>query len=145
MTTDRIDELKKRAHRCVCKNCGSPLELRRIIYGNIEDARVEIFCSECGKIEFGIEPEIYAVAKYFVEELNYNAFPDMEESEKTKQMSIAKVGEIIAWAYKNMGYLNADGFVYPPKTGENILGESIVITDGELDKMLIKDVEANHI
>ena len=45
-SNDRIEELKQRTKRCCCKYCGSKLEIRRIIYGKIEDARVEIFCSE---------------------------------------------------------------------------------------------------
>lgn len=106
---NRLEELKKRVKRCCCRSCGSTLELRRIIYGKIEDARVEIFCPECGKIEYGVETEIYNVAKYFVEEMQYNAFTDMDETEKTKQMSTAKVGEIISWAYKNMGLVDQDG------------------------------------
>lgn len=110
MPVDRIEMLKKRTKRCRCKYCGSPLEIRRIIYGKIEDARVEIFCSNCDRIEYGIEPEIYQAAKYFVEEMQYNAYPDLDNSETTKQMSIAKVCEIISWGCQNLGLIDDDGF-----------------------------------
>ena len=72
---DRVESLKKRTKRCVCKYCGSKLELRKIIYGDIENARVEIFCSECNRIEYGVEEEVYRVAKYFVEDMDFNAYP----------------------------------------------------------------------
>lgn len=59
--------LKKRTKRCVCKYCGGKLKLRRIIFSEYEDARIEIFCSQCDRIEFGVEPEISRSAEYFVE------------------------------------------------------------------------------
>ena len=39
----RLDMLKKRTKRCVCKYCGGRLKLRRIIFSDYEDARIEIF------------------------------------------------------------------------------------------------------
>lgn len=63
----RLDVLKKRAKRCVCKYCGGELKLRRIIFSSFEDARVEIFCKDCERIEYGVEPQIYQSAKFFVE------------------------------------------------------------------------------
>ena len=136
---DRIDLLKKRTKRCVCKYCGSPLEIRRIIYGKIEDARVEIFCSNCSRIEFGTEPELYQIAKYFVEEMKYNAYPDLDSSEKTKQMSIAKATEIISWGCQNLGIIGEDGFIVPIHIDEDLIGETIVIRDEDLP---IRDFEA---
>ena len=59
----RVDMLKKRTHRCVCKYCGGKLKLRQIIFSEFEDARTEIFCSDCDRIEFGVEQEIYDSAK----------------------------------------------------------------------------------
>ena len=91
----RLDSLKWRVKNCKCKYCGAPLRLRRIIYGNNPQGRVEIFCTECNRIEYGVEPEIYTVAKYFVEEFNFNIFPNNDDSEKTKQMNVAKAEEYI--------------------------------------------------
>lgn len=129
---DRIDLLKKRAKRCCCKYCGSRLQIRRIVYGKFEDARVEIFCSNCNRIEFGIEPEIYQIAKYFVEEMKYNAYPDLDTSEKTKEMSIAKATEIISWGCQNLGIIGEDGFVVPIYIDKDLIGETIVIRDEDL-------------
>lgn len=142
MPLDRIEMLKTRTKRCRCKYCGSPLEIRRIIYGKIEDARVEIFCSQCDRIEYGIEPEIYQAAKYFVEEMQYNAFPDLDNSETTKQMSIAKVGEIIAWGCNNLGFLGDEGFKVPLDINEDLMNETIIIDDSDL---IIKDYQAEDI
>lgn len=132
---DRIESLKERTNRCVCKSCGSPLELRRIIYGEFEDARVEIFCTHCNKIEYGVEHEIYQVAKYFVEDMEFNAFPDLDLSEKTKKMNIAKVSEIIAWAYKNMGLMDIDGFKCDIAIDKDLDGESLLIDDERLQQI----------
>ena len=129
---NRIDMLKKRTKRCCCKYCGSPLEIRRIIYGSIEDARVEIFCSGCNRIEYGTEPAIYQAAKYFVEQLQYNAYPDLDLSAKTQQMSIAKVCEIMAWCCENLGLVGEDGFNMPLSLSNDLLGEMTVYNDEDL-------------
>lgn len=132
----RLEELKWRSKNCRCKYCGAPLRLRRILYGNNPEGRVEIFCTECDRIEFGIEPEIYAVAKYFVDEFNFNIFPNNDVSEKTTQMNVAKVCEIIAWAYKNMGVLGEKGFTIDIDITKSILGEDVIYRDDDL-----RDVE----
>ena len=54
----RLDMLKERTKRCVCKFCGNKLRLKRIIFSSYEEVRVEIFCEKCNRIEFGVEPEI---------------------------------------------------------------------------------------
>lgn len=92
----RIDMLKKRTKRCVCKYCGGQLKLRQITFTDNVDARTEIFCSDCDRIEFGVEKEIYSSAKFFVENSRFNCYPDLDDSENTKQMTIAKVCEIMA-------------------------------------------------
>ena len=132
-STGRVESLKGRAKRCVCKYCGSPLKLKRIAFSDYEDARIEIFCSECDRIEFGVEPEIYQSAKFFVEELKFNCYPNLDDNEKTKQMTIAKVCEIMAWEKKNLGFLSQDGFQVPLSVNENMLGECIILTDKDLD------------
>lgn len=99
-TEARTNMLKERARRCVCKYCGSPLKLHRIIFSEHEEARIEIFCSHCERIEYGVEPEVYASAKYFVDELKFNHYPDLDESETTRQMNIAKICEISNWVLK---------------------------------------------
>ncbi len=129
----RLSMLKKRVKRCVCKYCGEPLTLRRIVFSDWEDARVEIFCENCGRIEFGVEPEIYASARYFVDELKFNAFPDLDDNRERRQMNIARISDAMAWENKNLGLLDNEGFLVPIQVNTQLLGECIGLTDKDLD------------
>ena len=133
---ERIEMLKGRMNRCLCKYCGGELELRRIIYGDLDSARIEIFCKECDRIEYGVEREIYQAAQYFVEEMDFNAYPDLDYSESTNQMSSAKTCEIIAWGCKNLSLMDEAGFKYPVSISEDIDGETINIDDERLNEWL---------
>lgn len=128
----RLEELKGRAKRCCCKYCGGKLEVKRIVFSDHEGARIEIFCDNCQRIEYGTEPEIYQSAKYFVDEMNFNCYADLDDNEKTRQMNIAKVCEIMGWENKNLGFLTKNGFAVPLNMNSNILGESIIIDDEDL-------------
>ena len=128
----RVPMLKSRAKRCVCKYCGGRLKLRRIIFSSYEEARVEMFCNSCDRIEFWVEPEIYQSAKFFVENSRFNCFPDLDDNERTKQMTIAKVCEIMTWQDQNLGFLNDTGFAVPLKMNENFIGECITLSDQDL-------------
>ena len=59
-------------------------------------------------------------------------YPDLDENEQTKQMTISKICEIMAWENQNLGWLNADGFTVPVDANENFLGECITLTDDDL-------------
>ncbi len=133
----RLEDLKWRVKNCRCRYCGAPLKLRRILYGNSPQGRVEIFCTECDRIEYGVEPEIYAVSKYFVEEFNFNIFPNNDISAKTTQLNIAKICDIIAWGCKNMGILSARGFNVPLDISKSILGEDVIFHDDDLNDVEI--------
>lgn len=134
----RLNMLKKRTKRCVCKYCGGKLKLRRIIFSSYEDARIEIFCESCDRIEFGVEPEIFSSAKYFVENSRFNCYPDMDDNGLTRQMTIAKVAEIMAWENQNLGLLNGNGFTVPLNLNENFIGECITVSEDDLN---IDDIE----
>ena len=131
----RMGILKQRARRCVCKYCGGRLSLKRISFSEIEDARVEIFCKSCDRIEYGVEPEIYQSALYFVEEMGFNYYPDLNQSEKTKRMNVAKVCDIMAWENKNLGILDRDGFTVPLATNKNMIGECVILDETDLEDM----------
>ena len=124
--------LKKRVRRCVCKYCGRPLSLRRIIFSDWEDARVEIFCEQCSRIEFGVEPEIYHSARYFVDELAFNCYPDLDDNAQRRQMNIARVCDIMAWENKNLGMLDSEGFRVPLHVNTQTLGECLLLNDADL-------------
>ena len=132
----RIELLKDRTKHCVCKYCGGELEVKQIIFYEQREARVELFCTDCDRIEYGVEREIYDSAKYFVNEMEFNHYPDLDENEKTKQMNIAKVCDIISWGSKSMGFLEDDGFVVPVKMNKDLLGKSIVLDEESLARLL---------
>lgn len=128
----RIETLKRRTKRCRCKYCGGNLKLRRIIFSDYEEARIEIFCNDCDRIEYGVEQAIYQSAEFFVENSGFNCFPDLNDNEKTKQMTIAKVCEIMAWQDQNLGIINEDGFCVELNLNENFVGECITLTEDDL-------------
>ena len=131
----RVTMLKERSARCVCKYCGGQLRVRQIIFTEYEEARIELFCKDCDRIEFGVEPEIYTNAQYFVEETGFNCYPDLDDNEKTKQMTIAKVCEIMAWENKSLGILSREGFTMPLDVNTAIVGECVILTDDDLAEM----------
>lgn len=124
----RVEELRERAKRCCCKYCGGSLELRRIVFNDDEDARIELFCSHCDRIEYGVEPEIYRNAVYFVERLRFNHYPDLDDNVMTKRMNIAKVCDIMTWGDKNLGILDANGFKIPVTSCPEVVDDSMVLT-----------------
>lgn len=129
---DRVDTLKQRAGRCCCKYCGGPLSLKRLIFSDFTDARVEIYCEHCERIEYGVESEIYKSARNFVDNLGFNYYTDMDQNAQTRRMNIAKVAEIMAWGYRNTGLLNDDGFTVPLSYKDTMMEQCLVITDDML-------------
>ena len=131
----RLEMLKGRCKRCVCRYCGSRLILKKIVFSEHEDSRVEIFCESCDRIEFGVEKEIYLSAKFFIEETDFNCYPALEENARTKQMTIAKICDVMAWENQNIGILDSYGFHVPLKFNENFVGECITLTEADLDQL----------
>ncbi len=103
------DYMKRRNRRCCCKMCGGLIEQRVIIYNKYGGSGLELFCPSCKKIEYGTEPEIYQMAKYFVDTFDFNHFSDVE-ADRAYMLSIAKVCEILMWGFKNTGLLGESGF-----------------------------------
>ena len=130
---ERLYELKVRTKNCCCRYCGGELKLRRILYGNVKEGRVEIFCNECNRIEYGVNKEIYHVVKYFEDEFQLNLYPANDDTVRTYQMNVAKLCDIMAWGCKNLGLLEYDGFKVPVDISKSILGEEIVLYDKDLD------------
>lgn len=130
----RLDELKIRTKKCCCRYCGGELKLRRILYGNVKEGRVEIFCSNCDRIEYGVQRELYHISKYFEDEFHLNLYPENDDSVKTYQMNIAKLCDIMAWCCKNLGIMEYDGFKVPIDISKSVLGEEVVLYDEDLDE-----------
>lgn len=131
----RMENLKQRARRCVCKYCGQPLSLKRIMFSDHTDARVEIYCDVCGRIEYGVEPELYQSARNFVDDLEFNYYNDLAQNEETHRMNVAKVAEIIAWGYQSGGLLDEKGFTVPLKKQDHLQDQCLVITEQELQEL----------
>ena len=143
VAAQRLKELRARTARCCCRFCGSPLEIRKIIFTGY-DSRIEIFCSECNQIEYGTEPEIYTSAKYFVESMGFNYYTDLDDNEQTKKMNIAKVCDIMSWENKHLGFLNSDGFAVPLAINATVLGNVLVLNEDELEERIKAQAEAKQ-
>lgn len=138
-TSSRMQELTGRVMRCCCRYCGSPLELKRITFSHFEDSRIEIFCTRCSRIEYGVEPEIYQSAKYFVEHFDFNWYTYLDDNAQTKQMTIAKICDILSWQNRQLGFMDNNGFKVPVQMQRDWQNESMTISDEELDKMTLDE------
>ena len=129
---NRIETLKERKKHCCCRYCGGELELRRVIFSDYDNARVEIFCSECNRIEYGVEKEIYENAKYFVEKIDYNYFSNLADNEETKRMNVAMVCDVISYFCKNMHLIDEHGFCVPVDFDREMANDIMVVcSEGE--------------
>ena len=129
---NRVEILKQRAKRCRCKYCGGKLSLKRIVFNEFDEARIELYCDACEQIEFGVEPEIYQSAENFVDNLNFNHYPDLDQNIRTRRMNVAKVCEIMAWGFKNTGLLKEDGFTVPVVCENHTLEHCLILTEDDL-------------
>lgn len=113
MKSERMKELADRASHCVCKYCGSPLEVRLVVFGKMEEAGAELYCTNCDRIEYGTEPIIYQQAKYFIESMGFTSDSELEDDQLVKRQSVAKVCEIMMWHDMKLGFLDTTGFKIP--------------------------------
>ena len=127
-----INRLHKRIQRCKCKYCGSQLELRKLTYSSFALSKLEVFCKHCNRIEYGTESEIFEIAEYYVDELGFDYFKDLEGDIRKREMNVAKVSEIIEWGCKNLGLINEDGFLVALNLEKEKIGEAMLFTDEEL-------------
>lgn len=139
---NRIKMISERANRCVCKYCGGKLNLQRIIFHDIKEARAEIYCRQCQKIEFGVEPEIYRSAENFISQCEYDHYPELDDNKRKRQMNIAKVCEIMEWCCKDMGIINQNGFLDGLKLNTDRNSEILIVSSCDiLQEMEEKDGE----
>lgn len=132
----RIRKLKKRTQRCVCTYCGGQLGLRKITYSAYDEAKIEIYCNTCDRIEYGTEPLIYKLAEYYTEVFRFDYYPELDDSANKTRMNIAAINQIMGWAFKNAGLLDEDGFTVPLAADEDTLGEATLLTESELKDQL---------
>lgn len=137
----RVERLKARAKHCCCKYCGGELHVRQIIFQTQADARIELYCDQCQKIEYGVEKEVYASAKAFVQATQFNYFEDMDDSERRLQMNIAKVCTMTSWQLKFLGLLKDEGFTVPVHVNEYESDQCTTIDDSDLEALLEEAVQ----
>ncbi len=134
MQTPRVQGLRKRTKRCKCKYCGGKLRLKQIVYNTTIEPRIEIFCEECQRIEYGVEPEIYFLAKYYVDAYGCDYYPELDASAVKDRMNVGKVCEIIFWALNGLQLVNMEGFQVPYEMDKRMVGESIIYNLDALEK-----------
>ena len=61
----------------VCPQCGGKLEPIETV-DNADHPTFWSGCSNCGLFSSGVEPKIYKIAKYLVEECNYRHYKSMD-------------------------------------------------------------------
>ena len=131
----RIQELRDRAARCRCRYCGHPLTLRKITYAAYDEAKIELFCEQCNRIESGAEPEIYKIAEYYVDAMKYDHFPNLDNSFRKRRMNISIICDILTWGVKNSGLLDKDGFNVALNLDEDLMGEAFSLSDSYLESL----------
>lgn len=109
MTKMDAKTVRSRAERCVCKQCGTKLEGKVVIYNRYGGSGLELYCPHCQKLEYGTEPEIYRLASDFVESVEFDYFTEMEEGQRRTELNIAKVCEMLGWIYRKTGILSSGG------------------------------------
>lgn len=110
MFDSEYQEMKNREGRCVCKQCGSPLQIQLVTYNRYGGQGIELYCPKCQRIEYGTEPEIYKLARKFIDSTEFNYFVDMVEDERNIRLNTAKICEILTWCCREAGILYKDGF-----------------------------------
>ena len=115
---DRYAMLQQRAQHCCCRYCGEPLTVRMVIYNKYGGAGAELFCGSCMRIEFGTAPEIYQTAKNFIDAVDFNYFPELEDNEVTYRLNVAKVCDLLGYCCKDWGLLDDGGFHLAPAQAE---------------------------
>ena len=74
-----------------------------------------------------------------MDELQFNHYPDLDESETTRQLNIAKICEIATWVLKNMNLLSEEGFYTEIKMKDALMAECVLLTDHDLDNTAINE------
>lgn len=132
---DRLDYLRNRVQRCVCRYCGNKLSLRKITYAAYDEVKIETYCTHCDRLESGVEPEIRQLAEYYVDEIKYDHYPNLDDSVSKRRMNIAAVCDVFSWGYKCAGILKENGFIEGVNFDFNKIQDNLLISDKILKMM----------
>ena len=108
------EKMQERLGHCVCKFCGGDLEIKVIIYNKYGGQGLEMYCPNCQKIEYGTEKGIYRLAKDFVENVEFDYFPDMEEGKRSFELNVAKACEVLSWGLRRLEVMDEKGIKENP-------------------------------
>ena len=136
----RVEHLKERAKDCCCSYCGGDLAVRRILYQTTAEYRIELYCDNCEKIEYGVPRALYDSAKAAIERLGFNYYPETEEGVTRNQMNIAKLSTLTAWQLRYLGMID-DGRLKDAAEGSTqSMDTNTIVSEDDLDELL-KEVE----
>lgn len=63
-------------------------------------------------------------------------YENMEDNDLKRKMTIAKVGEIMAWGFRNVGMLDDDGFTIPLRVKDEDWQECMVLESDQVPDAL---------
>lgn len=136
----RVEHLKERAKDCCCSYCGSDLAVRRILYQTTAEYRIELYCDNCEKIEYGVPRALYDSAKAAIERLGFNYYPETEEGVTRNQMNIAKLSTLTAWQLRYLGMIDDERLKDVAEGSTQSMDTNTIVSEDDLDELL-KEVE----
>lgn len=136
----RVEHLKERAKDCCCSYCGGDLAVRRILYQTTAEYRIELYCDNCEKIEYGVPRALYDSAKAAIERLGFNYYPETEEGVTRNQMNIAKLSTLTAWQLRYLGMIDDERLKDTAEGSTQSMDTNTIVSEDDLDELL-KEVE----
>ena len=137
----RVEHLKERAKDCCCSYCGGDLAVRRILYQTTAEYRIELYCDNCEKIEYGVPRALYDSAKAAIERLGFNYYSETEEGVTRNQMNIAKLSTLTAWQLRYLGMIDDERLKDAAEGSTQSMDTNTIVSEDDLDELL-KEVEA---
>lgn len=132
----RVEHLKERAKDCCCSYCGGDLAVRRILYQTTAEYRIELYCDNCEKIEYGVPRALYDSAKAAIERLGFNYYPETQEGVTRNQMNIAKLSMLTVWQLRYLGMADDERLKAGAEGSAQSMDASTVVSEDDLDELL---------
>ena len=70
-----------------------------------------------------------------MEHYDFNWYTYLDENAQTKQMTIAKICDILSWQNKFLGFMDQDGFKVPVHIDKEQLSSGVTLSDAEVDEL----------
>lgn len=89
-------KLQKIIKENVCSYCGGKLDIAQINGYN------HCVCNICSKIEYGVKPKIYNLAKRYMDERNFNYYNHLyDDKEYCKKLNMSILCSIVNFVISN--------------------------------------------